>query len=197
MSKKTLAVLCLISLSLLIGGCVTRIKASTNNNPPPVEKFSNFSRINIKPAQLSPEMAGNSANNRALIKIQENLDLNLKNQFQQWNTGKSDNGRTLVIEPVVEQIKFISAGVRVFAGPIAGSSAVVMKLKITDSATNKIVAYPEFYQHAGAWSGAFTLGVHDNLMLTRTARIASDYLINNYHQAVGGPSGGNISNEAQ
>ncbi len=193
MSKKSIAALCLIASSLWISGCVTKIKASTNSNPPPAEKFSNFSRIEIKPAQLSPEMSGNGANKRALIKIQENLDLNLKNQLQQWNAGKSGNSRTLVIEPVVEQIKFISAGVRVFAGPIAGSSAVVMKLKITDMATNKLVAYPEFYQRAEAWSGAFTLGVHDNLMLTRTARIASDYLINNYNQAVGGPTGGNLT----
>ncbi|MDR3410185.1 MAG: hypothetical protein P4L87_04450 [Formivibrio sp.] len=193
MSKKLIAVMCVTASALLLGGCATNIKASTNSNPPPTEKFSNFSHIEIKPAQLSPEMAGDSANQRALIKIQENLDLNLKAQLQQWNSGKAGTGRTLVIEPIVEQIKFISGGVRFFAGPMAGSSAVVMKLKIMDTAGNKVVAYPEFYQRAEAWSGAFTLGVHDNMMLTRTARIASDYLINNYTKAVGGPTGGNVS----
>jgi hypothetical protein len=37
--------------------------------------------------------------------------------------------------------------------------------------------------------GGFTLGVTDNLMLTRVANLASGYIIANYDQAVGGPSG--------
>ena len=193
MNKAIIAGACFVVSTFMLGGCATKIKASANTNPPPAERFGNFSRIEIKPALLTTEMASNSANQRALVKIQENLDLNLKTYLQQWNSEKTGNGRTLVIEPVVEQIKFIGAGARVFAGPLAGSSAVVMKLKITDTATNKIVAYPEFFQRAEAWSGAFTFGVHDNLMLTRTARIASDYVINNYSQAVGGPTGGNIT----
>lgn len=191
--KKIIIATTFLAVSALMGGCATKIKASSNTNPPPAEKFSNFSRIEIRPAKLSAEMAGHSANQRALIKIQENLDLNLKTYLQQWNSGKNDNGRTLVVEPIVEQIKFISAGARVFAGPIAGSSAVVMKMKITEGQTNKVIAHPEFFQRAEAWSGAFTLGVHDNLMLTRTARIASDYLINNYNQSVGGPTGGTVT----
>lgn len=191
--KKIIIATAFIAASALMGGCATKIKASSNTNPPPAEKFSNFSRIEIRPAKLTTEMADHSANQRALVKIQENLDLNLKTHLQQWNSGKSDNDRTLLIEPIVEQIKFIGVGARLFAGPIAGSSAVVMKMKITDGNTNKLIAHPEFFQRAEAWSGTFTLGVHDNLMLTRTARIASDYLINNYDQAVGGPTGGKIA----
>lgn len=190
MRSKILNVICLTGLVFLLNGCATKIKASSENNPPPVEQFSNFNRIELKPAKLSPDMAGHSANQRALAKIQENLDLNLKNHLQQWNAASDKSGRTLIIEPEIEQIKFIGSGARVFAGPLAGSSAVVMKMKITDATNNKLVAHPEFFQRAEAWSGAFTFGVHDNLMLTRTARIASDYIINNYQRAIGGPTGG-------
>lgn len=192
MNFKMIAAFGLVASSFLIGGCATQIKASTDSNPPPIEKFSNYSHIELKAAQLAPAMAGHSANQRALAKIQENLAQNMESHLKQWNTRKTGNGRTLLIEPVVEQIKFIGGGARFFAGPLAGSSAVVMKLNITDAKTHKVIAHPEFYQRAEAWSGAFTLGVHDNLMLTRTARIASDYLINNYPQAVGGPTGGNM-----
>ena len=182
-----------IGLSLaMVGfmiGCATNIKASATINVPPHEKLSNFQQFEIKQVTMPKKANEDSANRRALIKIQENMNNNLSATIAEWNSRGNPEGRKLVIEPVIEEIKFVSSGTRVFFGPMAGSSAVRMKLLLIDDASEQLIGEPEFYQRAEAWAGAFTIGVHDNLMMTRIASLASDYIINNYDQAIGGPTG--------
>jgi len=168
----------------LASGCATKIKASTSHNPAPAEAFSHYGRIVVKPVAFAPGYRGNPT---ALAKIAGNLDKNLAEPVAQWNRAR-ENGRTLTIEPVVEEMSFKSSTKRVFLGPLAGSSGVLMRVTFRDQA-GKVVAQPEFFQRASAMSGGFTLGVQDNLMLTRVSKLASDYIIANYTQAVGGPTG--------
>ncbi|HKY06638.1 MAG TPA: hypothetical protein VJQ55_00265 [Candidatus Binatia bacterium] len=107
-----------------------------------------------------------------------------------WNRAPQSGGiRTLVIQPRIEHIKFIGGGARFWAGPIAGSSAVIMKVKYIDKNSGKLVAEPEFFQRAAAWSGAFTVGGQDNAMLARIVTLVAEYTNGNYDSAVGGPSG--------
>jgi hypothetical protein len=108
-----------------------------------------------------------------------------------WN-GAAPAGapvRTLLIETTIPEIKFINATSRVWAGAMAGSSAVILRAKISEKETGKRVAEPEFYARAAAMSGAYSIGGADNAMLVRIANRLTDYLLANYSQAVGGPSG--------
>ncbi|MCA1855377.1 hypothetical protein LE190_05490 [Massilia oculi] len=186
MNKQRRALLAVsVALTLpLMTACATRIKASDAQNPAPREAFSAYGRIVLKPVSFAPGQNGDAG---ALAKIAGNLEKNLHEPMQQWNRAR-DNGRTLTIEPVVEQMSFKSSTKRVLLGPLAGSSGVLMRVTFRDQAGN-IIARPEFFQRANAMSGAFTLGVQDNLMLTRVTKLASDYIIANYTQAVGGPTG--------
>lgn len=173
----------LLGLALL-QGCATRVKADATQNPAPATALSAFSRIELQPARLATGVQGNEA---AVAKIQENLVKDLAEVLPAWNAGP-DNGRKLTITPVVEQLQFNAGAKRVLLGPMAGSSGVQMRLQMRDEAGRE-VATPEFYQRAGAWAAGFVMGVHDNLMLTRVANLASGYLIANYKDAVGGPTG--------
>jgi hypothetical protein len=175
----------------VLAGCATHINTTLSRNPPPTECLSGFERVELSPVKLAPSCAGQPANVRALIKIQENVSLNITPALARWNAAKKDAGagRTLLIEPTVTEIKFINANARVWVGPIAGSSAVILRAKITEKETGRIVATPVFYSRASAMGGTFTVGVTDNLMLTRIADRLTDYLLNNYDQAVGGPTG--------
>ncbi|WP_305822921.1 hypothetical protein [Massilia brevitalea] len=178
-----LAAAALVALPL-IHGCATKIKASSSHNPAPATAFSSYGRIDVKPVAYAPGYKGNPA---ALGKIAANLDKDLAPSLAQWNS-RPDNGRTLTVEPIVEEMSFKSTTKRVFLGPLAGSSGVLMRVTFRDN-TGKVIATPEFFQRANAMSGGFTLGVQDNLMLTRVSRLASSYVIANYDQAVGGPTG--------
>ncbi|MEW6371871.1 MAG: hypothetical protein AB1584_13115 [Pseudomonadota bacterium] len=172
----------------LVTGCATSIKASSTQNPAPAVAFKSYGRIDVKPVAYK---AGYNGNPAALAKIGANLDKNLAPSLQQWNS-RPANGRTLTVEPIVEEMSFKSTTKRVFLGPLAGSSGVLMRVTFRDE-TGKVIATPEFFQRSGAMSGGFTLGVNDNMMLTRVAQLASNYIVANYDAAVGGPSGADDS----
>lgn len=178
---------------LAIAGCATTdIAPSRTTNPPPAEPFSAFQHFELEAATLAPESKDGAANERAFAKIQENLELNVRPLLQQWEADADEaaSSRTLVIQPHVSDLKFVSGGARAFGGALRGSSAVVMEVTLTDKATGEVIARPEFFQRAAAMGGAWSGGGTDNHMLARIAQIAAEYLRNNYDRPVGGPTGG-------
>lgn len=182
----TSALPALLAFTLLVTGCAS-VKASRTDNPPPAEAYSNFGRIEIKPVVLAPEFRGQSANEKSLDKINANLFKRMGENPKKWNS-RPDNGRTLVIEPTVTDIRFIGVGARIFTGPLSGSSGVVIHIKATDVGTGKLIDHPEFFQRSSAGAG-FALGIADNLMLMRIGELVGDYLLRNYDAAVGGRTG--------
>lgn len=172
-------------------GCATNIKLDTTMNPPPAEAWSAFQHFEVKPIAMTEPYTGQEANEKALKKIQDNFDLRVNPLVESWNTkaGADAAGRTLVIEPRIQDIKFINATARVWSGAMSGSSAVILKIRFVDKATGTVVAEPEFYQRAAAMGGAWSFGSTDNNMLIRIATVASDYIAGNYDKAVGGRTG--------
>lgn len=167
------------------------IKPAGKTNPAPTELLSGFDRYEVKPAVLTGVYAGQEINETALASFQRNFDERVGAWVTEQNAkpARHDPARTLVIEPRIDKIRFISGGARVWAGAFAGSSRVLVKLRLVDQATGAVVAEPEFYQHAKAMAGAWTFGVADNNMLIRTATMSLDYLKSNQSEAVGGPTG--------
>jgi len=170
---------------LLLGACVTHIEPTAKTNPPPAEPLAHFAHFELLPLQASADAKEETA---ALAKIETNLKAKIPALTKGWEQA-DPNGRKLQIEATVEQLKFVDGGTRFFAGAFAGSSAVVMKLKLIDAATHQVIAQPEFYQRAAAMGGAWSIGGTDTGMLERITEIAKDYLTRNYSQAVGGPTG--------
>ena len=189
--KKSILSLLGIVASLLLSGCATQIKTDVVQNPPPTEKFSNFTRFEMSDVTLLPPYAGQEANEKALIKIKENVAAKMAPALARWNEAgsKSAPPRTLLIELIIPEIKFINATARVWSGAMAGSSAVVLRARITEKETGRVVATPEFFSRAAAFSGSLSLGAADNAMLVRIAGRLTDYLQANHGDAVGGPSG--------
>jgi hypothetical protein len=182
----------LLLAMIVVSGCATHIKVDTTQNPPPKEKFAAFARIELKPIAMPAPYAGQAANEKARVKIQENVSAKLDAAIAEWNKAAPPAGqpaRVLVIEPVIEEIKFINATSRVWAGAMAGSSAVVLRVKITEKETGAVIAEPVFFSRAAAMGGAFSFGTTDNLMLTRVAGRFTDYVLANRDSAVGGPTG--------
>jgi hypothetical protein len=179
----------LLSSLVLLTACATNIKASKTTNPAPTEKFSAYSQFELKPITMAAAYSADGANQKAMAKIQEHMNDSFKPSIDAWNKSGNTASRVLVIEPFIKDIKFIAIGARIFAGPFAGSSAVVMQVKYTDKATGKVIAEPEFFQRASAMSGAFTMGGQDNAMLSRIVSLATKYNTNNYDKLVGGETG--------
>lgn len=182
--------------ALLAGLCVVahakdEIKPAGSSNPPPTEVLGGFDRYEVKPAVLVGIYAGQEANEKALASFQRNFDERVGAWVAEQNAkpASHDPVRTLVIEPRIDKVRFIGGGARFWVGAMAGSSRVLVKMKLTDQATGALVAEPEFYQHAKGMAGAWTFGAADNNMLIRIATLTLDYLQANQTEAKGGPTG--------
>lgn len=185
-AKAALQALLAATILCLASACATDIRAGATQNPSPEVTFNQFGRFELQSVKLAPRYANQSGNEAARAKIQKELELRLQPMFANW---ARRDGATLVIEPVIDEVKFINGAARFWVGPIAGSSAVVMSVTFRDKRTGNVIARPQFYQQANAWGGSFTFGVTDNLMLNRIAELAAQYTAANYAQAVGGPTG--------
>jgi hypothetical protein len=176
---------------LVAAAATLQTAAAEGLNPAPAAAFGGYQAYELKPLAISDELKASDTGVKATAKIQENIDARLKPIVEGWakmNEGKG-NGSTLVFEPSVDDLRFIGGTKRFFAGALAGSSHVVMKLKIVEQPSGKVIAEPEFYQRASGMAGAWTVGAHDNTMLSRVVELAANYMSQNFVGAVGGLSG--------
>ena len=182
--------LVLIAAAGLIGQAAN-VSTTVMTNPAPTEKLSGFTHFEMAKIIMAAPYAGQPANEKALLKIQENVNLKADPLLKSWNEkGTSATPvRTLVITPVITEIKFIGGSARVWGGAFAGNSGVIIAVRFTEKETGKDIANPMFFARASAMGGAWTFGTTDNLMLTRVAGRLTDYLAANYTDAVGGPTG--------
>ena len=167
------------------GSVVSYIEPRNATNPAPAKAFDQFQRFEVRPISMDAPYAGQEPNEQAKASIQANLDERLNPLVAGWNAKPAgDAPRTLVIEPRIEHVKFITGGKRFWAGAFAGGSAVLMTVKLTDAATGEVVATPEFYQHANKMGAAWSFGATDKAMLVRIAGMIANYMQANYAQPV-------------
>lgn len=167
------------------GRVVSYIEPKNATNPPPAKPFGQFQRFEARPITMDAPYAGQAPNEEAKAAIQKNLDERLGPLLADWNAKPAGAApRTLVLEPRIEHVKFITGGKRFWAGAFAGGSAVLMTMKVTDAATGEVIAQPEFYQHANKMGAAWSFGATDKAMLVRIAGMIANYVQANYASAV-------------
>lgn len=168
-----------------ISGVARHDPEGLRRNPPPSEMLSSFSQFELGPITMNEPYAGQDPNERAATKIEEYLQRRLDPLFRQWGEApKPDKPRSLRIEPHIESITFISGGARYFAGALAGSSDVVLQLKLVDADSGQVIATPRFHRHSSGNQGF--MGIADNEMLNSVASLAGEYVRNNYSALAGG-----------
>ena len=166
------------------------IEPSAAQNPPPSMALASFDQFELVPIEMGAPYAKNKGNQKAVAKLQEHLERDLGSLLQDWNNKASRNEppRKMLIQPRVEKIRFIGGGKRFFAGAFAGKSAILMRVRFVDAASGEEIADPEFYQHAAAMAGAWSVGGADNAMLARESTLIVQYVAANYEEAIGGPT---------
>ena len=167
------------------------ITAREITNPPPSTALNAFDSFQLSPIEMVAPYAGQPANEQAKTRLQGYVDERVPAIVNAWNSAEAKHSppRTLKIEPVIRHVKFVSGKARFWGGALAGGTAVLMTVKLSDAATGEVIAEPEFYQHANALGAAYSFGGTDKAMLGRTAELMANYLKANYEAAVGGPTG--------
>lgn len=153
-------------------------------NPPPAVALSTFDRFEVVPLTLAEGLDAHRGNVVAQRYLQVDLDERVPQLVEPRNTDTAT--RTLVIQPQISDIRFITGGKRLVFGGFAGKSWAVLKMRLIDKATGDVVAEPQFLQHANSILAGYSLGAADKLMLARLADMAAAYLKNNFDRPVGG-----------
>jgi hypothetical protein len=181
----------MVVFALLLLPAFVSAQVDPINNAAPAQVLSGYAAYELKPVTVAAEYAGNETAEKVRVKVEENLQAKLKPLLASWQEMHGGSGKqgTLVFEPQVKEVRFISGAKRFWAGAMAGGSHLVVQLRITEAETGKLIAEPEFYQRAGSMAGAFTMGAKDNLMMVHVADAAVNYAKANYEAAVGGPTG--------
>ena len=180
-------IIILIFLVIFFFGCATTHIGPSDAPEPkePLRPFSSFNNIYQKELTVSPQYS-DAASTAAFAKVSENFDKEIETIFPNVNkyinlSDHDNKDEVLIIEPCIKKIKFVRGAKRVFFGPLAGSSAIVMEVKFIDG-YGDIIASPKFYQRAQAMGGAYSFGVTDNTMLFRIAQEVSAYIREYYEK---------------
>lgn len=141
---------------------------------------SSFARFELRDVRAVVEVQPKVVN-----KITTELKLKLDEPLARWNAEGSAAGHagTIAIEVEIIQMKFVSAGKRVFARAMAGGSSCAIAAKLVDVETGKQLARKVFGGMSGGQKGAFTMGASDNLMLDRVAADIGAWVIEQHSQA--------------
>jgi len=155
-------------------------------NPAPLQKLSNFGKFELKPLTMNEEFRGNKGNLAAQESVQTHINSNVLPKLEAWN---KNSGKTLIVEPNIAQIRFVSGNARFWGGALAGNSRILLSIKFIEKETGKLIANPVFYQRANGYAAAWSFGAHDKSMLSRVVTKMHEYLNVNYTQAIGGKTG--------
>ena len=87
------------------------------------------------------------------------------------------------IQPQVVSLRVISGTTRFFAGAFAGQSDISMDLVLVDKDTGVEIGRARVQRAAGAFAGAWSIGMTDRNLLDYIVDIAYQYLVDNYKEA--------------
>lgn len=175
--------------SFVIGALALALPAFAQlQNPPAVNKLQGYSGYELKPVTLNAELAGKKNVDKVVAKVDEELKKNVGAVVSGW-TPDAANPQKIVIEPRIESLHKPSGATRFFAGAAAGSGRILMKVKITEQPSGKLIGEPEFYRHANAVASTWTFGAHDNAMLEKVTQLFANYLSANYSETASTQTG--------
>lgn len=162
-----------------------------SENPPPANKLEGYDSYTLQTTTMDAGIGKKKNADKILKRIIANLEEQVKPVLDEWNTAavSLENPEKLSIEPRIMSLHKPSAANRVFAGSFAGGSRIVMRVRIVESESGKVIAEPEFYQHANAVGAAWSFGATDNAMLDRVTQMIAVYLKRNYLTPIGGVTG--------
>lgn len=145
----------------------------------PVTLLSSYGRFDLKPMEMSPEVANDAAKAAVAKDLEARVQERVQPLLAQWNAQGANApaaGRTLIVQPRLMKLRVIGGATRFFAGAFAGTSSIDMDLELKDAATGAVIAKPRISRGAGAMAGAWSVGATDRNLMDYIADIAGQYL---------------------
>lgn len=173
---------------LLVSGCATQITEEPSKITRSTVNFGEYKKVILVKSAIAKPYANQSANIKAVKKIDEvlaqrlaaifdNVEVKTAEEVAAMDFSTGADRDVLLVKPLVKQIKFIGGAARFWAGAMAGSSVVILDTSFEEAKTGKQLSNPGFLRKAGAYTDAF--GVASNAMLSDVAQDVANYVIAN------------------
>jgi hypothetical protein len=151
MSKSWLLIAAVV---LSTAGCVTEIHPSNQPNVPSKVPFETYSNIVVLPIAVV-HSDGDTNDRHAVVGMQNALSICMRTSLPtahlEPTRASAYPPSTLLVEPVIEDMTTRTRGERLIWGPLAGSSAALMRVTFTDFSNGDVLAAPSFYAKRGPW----------------------------------------------
>lgn len=147
----------------------------------PLSSFDNFKLVDMT---LAPSVETQPEKVVVAKRLSVQLKTKLDPLISRWNakSGFVPGGRTVEIHPRVVSLRVISGTTRFFAGAFAGQSEISMDLILVDKETGKEIGRTRVQRSAGAFAGAWSIGMTDRSLLNYIVDISYQYLVDNYEK---------------
>jgi hypothetical protein len=169
---------CVVAAGL--AGCVSNPKSEAQQTLPH-ERFQRYGICYLKPVYITPPHGRVRSNVEGVKKIDRELADHMKLVFPNLTIIKDEaalgesSSPALVIEPVIEKMKFVPSR-WTWRGGFRGSSFVQTRVNFRDLGTGKTMASPVFFRKASGAAGVFSWGATDHIMLSRVVWDVFDYV---------------------
>lgn len=147
----------------------------------PTKQLSTFASYQLRPMVLRKSLQGEESKVKQAAVLEQKIKKLLSPLFAKWSSSiGSGRSGTLIVQPELVSLRIVSGGARFFAGAFVGSSNIDMDLKLIDGQTNDVIAKPRITRHAGAMTGAWSIGQSDENLHDYIANIVYRYILKNY-----------------
>ena len=183
--RKQLQSLFFIGLALMLVGFLTACGGqSAQSDTPETEPFADvvpltkaYKNIVVEPFTGSDEVK--EAYPEALDESHSALMAALIKQGRFQQVGKTLNGApddTLIVQTKVPEMRIVSGAARFWGGAFAGSSNMIMDVKLVDAVTKAVVGDKRLESGNNAFAAAWTYGSSDRSLPTDMGNIAAQFL---------------------
>jgi curli biogenesis system outer membrane secretion channel CsgG len=184
--RKHLQSLILIGLALILVGLLSACggQSAQSETPETAEPFADvtpldksYKKIVVAPFEASDEVKKDYS--EALDESHSALMAALIKQGRFEQVGKALSGApddTLLVQTNVPEMRIVSGAARFWGGAFAGSSNMIMDVKLVDAVTQAVVGEKRLESGNNAFAAAWTYGSSDRSLPTDMGNITAQFL---------------------
>ena len=140
---------------------------------------SGYENIVLNPMQMSAQFASDYPDMEDQFQVSMIRHLKDKKAYKYVNASDlidhPPNGRTLIADVTLIDMRIVSNGARMLAGPMAGSSYMDLYLKLTDAANQKVIHEQVITTRNNAFASSWALGSESALPMDM-GKIIGEYV---------------------
>jgi hypothetical protein len=143
---------------------------------PPSEPLSRFQHFELWALALAPEVEEDAKKVKQAGVLEQKLKARIQPLIDGWDASGDPSGRTLLIQPTLQQLRIVSGGARFWVGGMAGESIVDLDLRLVEKESGREIGRARVVRSSSAMAGGWSVGATDRNLPNYIVDICHEYL---------------------